>query len=116
VITLFSSAEVRYSKKYDDCMDHSKGITSIMLKCIIDEKNKQDMLLNNNYKKVIVTLNKVKKLEFKKSQRLWMKYRDAKCNFFTGLSGGTVDSLNTTSCFLEMTAVRVNELANFLME
>jgi len=45
-----------------------------------------------------------------------MKYRDANCNFFIGLSGGTMDSLNATSCFLDMTAVRANDLDDLVME
>lgn len=115
-LTVFIQADVKYSNQYNNCIDKSEGVTSVMLDCMADETKKQDNLLNRNYKKVMLTLNKEKKLELKKSQRLWMKYRDAKCNFFIGLSGGTVDSLNATSCFLDMTADRAYELDSLVME
>ena len=111
---LFGSEE--YSTQYNDCIDTSEGVTSVMLDCMADETNNQDKLLNINYKKVMLMLDKEKKLELKNAQRLWMKYRDANCNFFIGLSGGTIDSLNVTSCFLDMTAVRANDLDDLVME
>ena len=106
----------QYSTQYNDCIDKSGGVTSVMLDCISDETKNQDKLLNINYKKVMFLLDKEKKHELRKAQRLWMKYRDANCNFFIGLSGGTIDSLNATSCFLDMTAIRVNDLDNLVME
>jgi uncharacterized protein YecT (DUF1311 family) len=116
IIVSLSNADVRYSKQYDDCIENSGGVTSLMLDCIANETNKQDILLNTNYKKVILILDKARRLELKKSQRLWMKYRDAKCNFFIGLSGGTIDSLNATSCFLDMIALRADELNDLVMD
>jgi len=111
-----SASALEYSKQYDHCIDNSNGITSVMLNCESDEMEKQEKLLNANYKKVMVTLNQEKKLELKRSQQLWLKYRDAKCGFFYGLSGGTVDLLNSSSCFLEMIAIRAYELSNLVEE
>ena len=112
MLTPFIKAEIAYSKQYDHCIDNSNGITSVMLNCESDEMEIQKKLLNANYKKVMVTLNQEKKLELKRSQQLWLKYRDAKCDFFYGLSGGTVDLLNGSGCFLEMIATRAYELSN----
>lgn len=109
-------AEVNYSKQYDYCTDNSDGITSVMLNCDSDEMEKQKKLLNANYKKVIATLNQEKRLELKRSQQLWLKYRDAKCGFFYGLTGGTVDLLNGSGCFLEMISTRAYELSNLVEE
>jgi len=64
----FGSEE--YSTQYNDCIDKSEGVTSVMLNCIADETNHQDKLLNINYKKVMLMLDKEKKLELKKAQRL----------------------------------------------
>ncbi len=38
------------------------------------------------------------------------KYRDTKCNFLFGLTGGTVDLIIGGGCFIDMTAVRAQEL------
>jgi uncharacterized protein YecT (DUF1311 family) len=48
--------------------------------------------------------------ELKKVQRLWMKYRDAKCGFLFGLTGGTMDLIVGGGCHVDMTAQRAREL------
>jgi uncharacterized protein YecT (DUF1311 family) len=110
---LFASlafAEVKLSPSYDKCMDKSGGTTSSMLECADKETKIQDLKLNKAYKNAMKALEPKKQMELKDVQRLWVKYRDAHCGFYEGLTGGTMDSLNTSSCFLEMTAVRVEEL------
>jgi uncharacterized protein YecT (DUF1311 family) len=48
--------------------------------------------------------------ELKRVQRLWIQYRDAKCNFLSDLTGGTLDALSAGSCYIDTTALRAQEL------
>ena len=110
-VSVVSSGELRYSSQYQHCLDHSGGVTSDMRACNGQELAYQDRLLNRNYKKAIRVLNREKKKELKTVQRLWIEYRDAKCGFEYGLTGGTMDLANGDGCLVDMTAERAEELA-----
>lgn len=112
VFASLAFAEVKLSPSYDKCMDKSGGVTSSMLDCGNAETKIQDAKLNKAYKNAMKALEPNKQTELKDVQRLWVKYRDAHCGFYNGLTGGTVDSLNASSCFLNMTAERAQELEN----
>lgn len=103
-------AEAGYTKSYNSCMDNSGGVTSNMLGCISQEIKHHDTLLNLNYKQVMSLLGQEKKQELKSAQRAWIKYRDANCGFYDGLTGGTMDRLMASECVLSMTANRAAEL------
>ncbi len=107
-VTLLSAQN--YSKEYTQCMKNSGGVTLEMRLCNGDEVARQDKMLNKNYKQSMKVLDKEKKEELKKVQRLWMKYRDVKCGFLGGLTGGTMDMIMSGDCVLEMTAGRAGEL------
>ena len=80
-----------YSREYKRCLDNSGGVTSEMRNCNGNELKFQDNLLNKYYKQAMKVLDAAHRDELKKVQRLWMKYRDAKCGFLFGLTGGTMD-------------------------
>jgi len=107
----FSIAETTYSKEYNNCFQANSNLTtSDMLVCIYSETKRQDKRLNKNYKLSIESLSNEKAIELKIVQRLWIKYRNNKCNFYIGLTGGTKDKLTQADCFLEMTTKRADEL------
>jgi len=106
--TLFSSEN--YSKDYQPCLDKSRGVTLKMRICNGAELKFQDKLLNTYYKEAMKVLDKAHKQELKKVQRLWMKYRDAKCDFLFGLTGGTMDVIMGGGCYVDMTMHRAREL------
>ncbi|MBV5278321.1 MAG: DUF1311 domain-containing protein [Campylobacteraceae bacterium] len=55
--------------------------------------------------------DKARQKELKELQRIWINYRDAKCNFIFGLTGGgTADREGVKRCFVKETAQRVKEL------
>jgi uncharacterized protein YecT (DUF1311 family) len=114
VFASLAFAEVKLSPSYDKCMDKSGGVTSSMLDCGNTEIKIQDTKLNKAYKNAMKALEPKKQTELKDVQRLWVKYRDAQCGFYNGLTGGTIDSLNASSCVLEMTAQRTQELENIV--
>ena len=52
-----------------------------------------------------------RKKELQEVQRAWIKYRDAKCNFYYGGSeGGSMEHEIGSSCFMFETALRAKEL------
>ncbi len=100
----------KYSHVFDTCMDKSNGVTSSMRECHKAELSLQDKRLNQNYRKLMRVLDANKKVEMKKVQRSWIKYRDMRCGFYYGLTGGTMDLLLGDGCMLDMTIEKANEL------
>ena len=115
VITALSvgthAADDGYSETYTACMDESGGVTVNMLNCMGSETEQQDARLNQNYKAAIQALTPAQQTLLRDAQRLWIKFRDADCALLGSLTGGTIDSVNSASCFLDMTQKRADDLA-----
>jgi len=109
-IIYISANEIHYSQQYQSCLDNSGGITSDMRTCSKKELSYQDGLLNKYYKQAMKKLGNAKRKELKQVQRSWMKYRDSKCGFDYGLTGGTMDLVIGDGCLVDMTAQRAEEL------
>lgn len=103
-------AEVKLSPAHSKCVDKSDGVTSMMLECDAKEYKVQDAKLNKMYKVAISKLDDQGKTKLKNVQRIWVQYKEAKCRFYDGLSGGTMDALNSSGCTIEETALRAQEL------
>ena len=111
-LTSLYSSEL--SNQYKQCMDNSAGVTIEMRTCNGDELKRQDKRLNKAYKQAMKVLDVQHRDELKKVQRLWIKYRDAKCDFLFGLTGGTMDLLIGGSCYVNMTEKRAGELEDIV--
>jgi len=107
-------AEIQYSAQYEPCIDKSGGVTLEIRICNGNELKYQDKILNKNYKEAMKVLDANHRAELKKVQRLWITYRDAKCDFLFGLTGGTMDLLIGGSCHIDMTAQRAKELESIV--
>lgn len=103
-------AEVKLSPTYSKCVDKSGGATYLMLECNEKEYKVQDAKLNKMYKLLMSKFDNQRKLSLKNVQRLWVQYKEAKCGFYDGLSGGTMDAISSSSCTVEETALRAQEL------
>jgi len=101
------------SSQFDACMDKSGGVTVNILNCIDAETQKQDKKLNTMYQNVMKLLTNKRKEELKKTQQLWIKYRDANCGFYADPEGGTMASILGANCVMDMTAQRAKELEDF---
>jgi len=99
-----------YSATFATCMDASEGVTVSMLNCIGSEIERQDARLNLSYKAAMQTLEIGPRTQLRDAQRLWIKLRDADCRLLGSLTGGTSDSINRASCFLDMTKERAEYL------
>lgn len=106
-----SAAEDGYSTTYTRCMDASDGVTANMLNCMFTETEQQDARLNQGYKAAMQALGKGLQPQLRDAQRLWIKFRDADCTMLGSLTGGTIDSINHSSCILGMTKKRADDLA-----
>lgn len=106
--------ETLLSDQYKKCMDNSGGVTVEMLDCISAETKKQDVLINKAYKEVMGTLTVQRKKQLRGAQRLWIKYRDANCNFYADPEGGTLATVTSNSCFLDEISSRRKELEEIL--
>jgi uncharacterized protein YecT (DUF1311 family) len=100
-----------YSATYTACMDASGGVTVNMLDCNAAETELQDARLNTGFKAASKALSATNKANLLAAQRLWLKYRDANCMLYGSLTGGSMDGLNGTGCFLDMTKARADDLA-----
>jgi uncharacterized protein YecT (DUF1311 family) len=85
-----------------------------MRNCSANELKFQDNLLNKYYKQAMKVLDDKKRKELKQVQRQWIKYRDAKCGFDYGLTGGTMDLVIGDGCMVDMTVQRANELKSIV--
>ena len=111
--TLLTFTTIFASSNYQRCLDNSAS-TSEMRSCNGNELKYQDRLLNQYYKQAMRVLDQSHKSELKKVQRLWMKYRDAKCGFLFGLTGGTMDIIVGGGCHVDMTTQRAKELKSII--
>lgn len=82
-----------------------------MLNCMGSETEQHDARLNQNYKAAMQALNKGQQNQLRDAQRLWIKFRDADCALLGSLTGGSIDRINSASCFLDMTKQRADDLA-----
>jgi uncharacterized protein YecT (DUF1311 family) len=105
------AADDGYSTTYRACMDESGGVTMNMLDCMGSETDQQDARLNQNYKAAMQALTPEQQTQLRDAQRLWIKFRDADCALLGSLTGGSIDRINSASCFLDMTKQRADDLA-----
>lgn len=98
-----------YTGRYDSCMDASGGVTVEMLNCIDEELRTQDARLNGAYKALGKSLLPERREQLLAAQRLWIKYRDANCQFYAS-AGGSLAAVSGSECVLRETAERAKEL------
>ncbi|TWH77204.1 uncharacterized protein YecT (DUF1311 family) [Azomonas agilis] len=99
-----------YSSAYNQCMDKADGVTIPMVECAMAEFQRQDTLLNQNYKAALKTLAPEKQKQLREIQRLWIQFRDAECSFYGNLTGGSIDRITSSSCMMEITKARADDL------
>ena len=70
-----------------------------------------DTKLNALYNMMMSKYDAAKGALLKTSERAWIAYRDAECDFATnGTTGGTINSMMDTMCRTTMTDARIKEL------
>ncbi|CAI8798997.1 LprI domain-containing protein [Pseudomonas donghuensis] len=108
-----AQAQDEYSPAYTACMKTAES-TLAMNNCNGAEIKRQDSRLNSAYKKAMAALEGPQQTQLREAQRAWIKYRDANCNLYYSLTGGTIDQLNGAGCILGSTRDRADELQALL--
>jgi len=108
--SLAQANDALYTAQYSRCMDQADGVTYPMLDCIADEMKTQDARLNGAYQALRGSLSAERKQALLTAQRLWIKYRDANCDFYNDPEGGSYQRLLANECMLRETAERAKEL------
>ncbi|MEA1051885.1 lysozyme inhibitor LprI family protein [Lamprobacter modestohalophilus] len=102
--------EQLYTQRFSTCLDQAGGVTYSMLDCISEELTTQDARLNGAYQKLQKSLSAERKQALLTAQRLWIKYRDANCDFYNDPEGGSYQRVMANECMLRETAERAKEL------
>ncbi len=109
---LLASAQVHAAKTsaiYQQCEQAALSEYDV-LACIESETNRQDQRLNRNYHAAMQRIEAFRQADLRKIQRLWIKYRDAKCGFFYHRHSGSGGLVDASQCRMEETIQRADEL------
>jgi len=94
----------------DNCIEKANGLHIEIIGCIDVEIKKQDRRLNTAYQNVMKYLANNRKEQLKKTQQIWINYRNANCDFYADPEGGTNAHLDAAYCVMDMTTQRAKEL------
>jgi uncharacterized protein YecT (DUF1311 family) len=109
-----NASEKEYSANFTKCMNDVRT-TVDSLNCIADELKVQDKRLKIVYGKLMKVESPSRRSELQSTQRLWLQYQKANCDYFDDPDGGTMAHQMSRNCLLESTKDRANEL-EFLFE
>ena len=84
-----------------------------MADCYAIEGTIWDALLNDNYKKLLATLDDEQTAKAHAMQRAWIAYRDTTCGFYADKIQGTMAGFMEVACVTRETARRAMLLAFF---
>jgi uncharacterized protein YecT (DUF1311 family) len=84
-----------------------------MADCYFTETTIWDDLLNENFKKLLATLDNDQTEKVRAMQRAWVAYRDTTCNFYWDKIQGTMANPMISACTARETARRAVLLAFF---
>ncbi|WP_082925800.1 lysozyme inhibitor LprI family protein [Xanthomonas nasturtii] len=92
------------------CVERSGGATPDLIDCDSEEYKYQDLRLNRVYRSVMAKLDVAKKQKLLNEERAWIVKRDQLCNLNGQLGGGQAEDIEESSCRLNATARRADEL------
>ncbi|MDP2099213.1 MAG: lysozyme inhibitor LprI family protein [Methylococcales bacterium] len=107
------AAEQDIGAAFSACMEQAGGVTMAMIDCMGTEYQRQDVRLNKVYQELMSGLSSERKQQLQKAQRLWLKFRDANCDFYYDPDGGSLARVNANDCFMMATEARAKELEGF---
>jgi uncharacterized protein YecT (DUF1311 family) len=91
----------------DPCMGPLGSVPDrVMVDCYTIEGTIWDGLLNDNYKKLLATLDDEQAAKARAMQRAWIAYRDSTCQFYDDKIQGTMSIMMHAACKTRETARR----------
>ncbi|MBB4131887.1 lysozyme inhibitor LprI family protein [Xanthomonas sp. 3075] len=103
---------VKLRSSYAQCVKDSDAVMPALMDCNNEEYEYQDARLNRAYSRLLDNLSAGDKAALKQEERDWIKKRDALCQSGGSLGGGQAEELEDSSCELNATAKRAEELEN----
>ncbi len=98
------------SPDYERCQQSALSSADI-LGCMETELRRVDRLLNRRYRQAMAGIQPFRRDELRRVQRLWIRYRDARCGFFNHRESGSGGRLDEMQCRIDETARRAQELS-----
>lgn len=95
-----------YDAQYQQCNENS---TLGIVECVMGLTKQWDKKLNTTYKAVMANSEPEQQASLKAAQRLWIKYRDANCDFYYA-GQGSISRIEAAECMRSMTRDRTCEL------
>lgn len=77
---------MKLSAAFDQCIAKAGAVNPAMLECIDHEYGVQDRRLNASYKALMAKLDAPRKKQLQDAQRLWLKYVEANCDFYSTMT------------------------------
>ncbi len=84
--------------------------THDQLDCLRAAKAREDARLNRAYRAALARIEAERRPQLREVQRLWIRYRDARCRFFYHRYSGSSGLLDVEQCLLDETRRRADEL------
>jgi len=95
------------ANQYDKCIKEG----GFYRDCMRYERDRQDKLLNINYKKAMNRLKGERREQLREIQRLWIKYTNAKCSFYYHKHSGSGGLDEAIFCEMQEATKRALELS-----
>ena len=108
--TVLTASETDMSQEYSSCIDKANGVNPALIDCALTETKRQDVRLNENYKRLMSKLTEERKNALLAAQRAWIKFSDANCAFWDDPAGRQNAAVTAKECILTMSADRASEL------
>jgi len=102
-----------YGQEYQFCAGAGGGSTLEIVSCVDGLVRKWDRRLNVEYRQAMNVLIKRQRKRLRAAQRLWIKYRNANCNYYAS-GEGTIARIEGVECMRVLTARRALELSQVL--
>ena len=96
---------------YEECL-HKARSTLEVLQCQEREFQKVDRRLNQAYQRALLRLPPKKRRELRTIQRLWIRYKEAKCDYFYDAKSGRGGLEEKMECLIQESKRRAKELEN----
>ncbi len=93
----------------DRCFEAAPS-THDQLACLRAATAREDARLNRAYRDALARIEAFRRPRLREVQRLWIRYRDARCHFFYHEHSGSSGLLDVEQCLREETRRRADEL------
>jgi uncharacterized protein YecT (DUF1311 family) len=109
------SAEPEYSAAHKACIQKTQYVDYEIAQCDNAERERQDKVLNETYRKLTAATEAKYKPALLKAQRTWLAFRDAQCDLeYAPEATGTDGRVVYSGCMLRFTYERVETLKRLL--